>query len=82
MNADLMPQVLIGSVVLIAGVICVVGAIRRWEWLVDPPTWLWFCYSQSLVKAVAGTEACRSFTLVIGVVFIAVGVYLPARALL
>jgi len=49
------------------------GALRRWEWFVDPPTELWFCYSQSLLKLLFGSEGCRALTIAMGMMFLAVG---------
>ncbi len=37
-----------------AGVMLIVGANRRWRWLVDPPRELWLCYSQAFVRHVFG----------------------------
>jgi hypothetical protein len=71
-----------GLIALAAGVLCVLGALRRWRWLVDPPTFLWFCYSQSLIKAIAGAEGCRIYTLVLGELFILVGLLMLSQPLL
>ena len=70
-----------GIIAVVAGVLCVVGALRRWRWLVDPPTFFWFCDSQSLVKAIAGKEGARVYTLVLGQLFIVFGVVLLLQAL-
>lgn len=51
------------------------GAHRRWRWLVDPPEELWFCYTQSLLKGLLGIGGLRKFTFVLGIIFVAVGVY-------
>jgi hypothetical protein len=62
-----------GLIVLVAGIVFVVGALRRWEWLVDPPEeYKWF-YTQSLLKAVFGSEWCRGSTLSFGVMLIVIG---------
>ena len=71
-----------GLIVIAVGILCLVGALRRWRWLVDPPTFLWFCYSQSLVKAIAGTEGCRIFTLALGQAFIFAGLLVLLRPFL
>ena len=59
----------------------VLGALKRWRWLVDPPTFLWFCYSQSLLKLIAGTEGCRVITLLMGSLFSVCGAALLVGAL-
>ena len=67
-----------GVIVLAAGIVLVVGALRRWKWLVDPPEELRFFYTQSLYKSLFGTEGCRSLTLVLGSSFIGVGAIVVA----
>jgi hypothetical protein len=64
------------------GLLLVLGALRRWRWLVDPPTFLFFCYSQSLFKLIAGTEGCRIITLLLGSLFSFLGGALVVSALL
>jgi hypothetical protein len=63
-------HVLFALAIAAAGSLLVVGATRRWEWLVNPPTALWFCYSQSLLKAIGGAEFCRFATFAMGYSFI------------
>lgn len=58
---------------LAGGAFLLLGATRRWEWLVDPPKELWFFYSQSLIKAIFGSEGCRYFTIFLGLASIATG---------
>jgi hypothetical protein len=64
-------EILLALTIALIGILLIVGATRRWEWLVNPPTALWFCYSQSLLKAIGGAEFCRLATLAIGYAFIA-----------
>jgi hypothetical protein len=66
----------VSILVAAAGVMLVVGAHRRWAWLVDPPTALWFCYSQSFLKAIGGTEFCRSATFAMGYLLIAAALFI------
>ncbi|MBA8889901.1 hypothetical protein FHW12_004148 [Dokdonella fugitiva] len=63
------------TIVAAAGVMLVAGAHRRWAWLVDPPTALWFCYSQSFLKAIGGTEFCRSATFAMGYLLFAAALF-------
>ena len=76
MNGGPLAQAFFGLGFVGVGALLIVGAVRRWAWLVDPPTSLWFCYSQSLVKAIVGTEGCRSFTRMLGFVFVLAGIFL------
>jgi len=62
----------------VAGVVFLVGANRRWRWLVDPPPELWLCYSQSLVRRVFGERTVIAYTYIMGILFLAasmVGLY-------
>lgn len=58
------------------GLFVVFGAYRRWKWLVDPPTFLWFCYTQSFFKLIAGVEGCRVISVLLGIVLFGVGMNL------
>ena len=51
-----------------------VGADRRWRWLIDPPTYYWFIYSQSFVKLLVGRAGLIGFTYFLGLFFILGGV--------
>ncbi|GAA0717042.1 hypothetical protein GCM10009105_23960 [Dokdonella soli] len=62
------------------GAVLLRGAIRRWEWLVDPAKEWWFCYSQSLIKVLIGSEGCRGYTMFLGASFVAFGMYLIVYA--
>ncbi len=56
-----------------SGVILIVGAFRRWKWLVDPPLgWAPF-YSQAAIKEKMGTTFLLYFTYFLGFVFLAFG---------
>lgn len=55
------------------GAIFIVGAFRRWKWLVDPPlTWAPY-YSQAMLKEAFGRTALVYFTYFLGLVFFAFG---------
>ena len=69
-------QAIVASGLVGLGVLWVIGARKRWEWLVDPPTHLWFCYLPSLVKFVAGARVLRVWTSIVGVAFIAFGAWM------
>ena len=82
MSGDLFAQALIGIISVCGGIFLVVGARRRWVWLVDPPSHLWFCYSQSLLKAIFGSEGCRIITLNTGIALVCAGLFLIVRTVL
>jgi hypothetical protein len=63
---------------VVVGLVCIVGAFRRWKWLVDPPlSWLPF-YSQAAIKKKMGTRFLLYFTYFLGIVFLAGGIYREA----
>jgi len=74
-------NVVFGAVFAAAGFLLIVGAIRRWSWLVDPPVEMWPFYSQAFIKKIAGAEAVRRYTMFCGVLFIAAGVIIIASTL-
>ena len=56
-------------VYILLGAILVWGAYHRWGWLVDPPLWMAFFYTQALWKLIFGREGCRIITMLFGVIF-------------
>ena len=56
-----------------AGAILIVGAFRRWKWLVDPPLGLSPYYSQAKLKEMFGRTAVVYFTYFLGFVFFTLG---------
>jgi len=80
MHDMLATELFFGLLFVAAGGVLFTGARKRWAWLVDPPTEFWFCYSQSLLKAVFGTEGCRAITQTMGVLFVVVGSFLLVRS--
>jgi len=57
------------AIVFGTGVLLIVGAYQRWNWLVDPPdSWLW--YSQTMVKRLLGPRFLRFFTHLVGVALV------------
>jgi len=57
------------------GVMLIVGAYRRWRWLVDPPTDLAPYYSQALLKRILGVRGVVVFTYLLGFTFVALSLY-------
>jgi len=53
---DLMSEIAMLQIFLVLGVLIIVGARRRWRFLVNPPgSWSWF-YSQAFLKKVFGVN--------------------------
>jgi len=48
---------IVASVILVMALVMIVGARRRWRWLVDLPTFLWPIYPYALVKYFFGRTA-------------------------
>ena len=64
-------DVLAGVMFASFGLLLMVGAQRRWKWLVDPPEELWPVYTQSLVKKLCGTDVLETYTYYCGLIFLA-----------
>jgi drug/metabolite transporter superfamily protein YnfA len=58
--------ILIASLFLLCGLALIVGAYKRWDWLVDPPTNMWPFYSPAFLKKLFGTGFVVVFTYVVG----------------
>lgn len=54
----------------ILGAVLILGSLRRWSWLVDPPEALWPFYSQSAIKKFFGRNTVQRFTLLVGIALI------------
>jgi hypothetical protein len=66
-------QLRVNLIPLFAGLVLIIGAFRRWKWLVDPPlSWSPF-YSQAAIKEKMGTTVLLYFTYFLGIVFLAAG---------
>ena len=63
------------------GAILVVGAFRRWKWLVDPPLSLAPYYSQAVLRKIFGQTALVYFTYFLGLLFFALGCFATYRDL-
>jgi|SRR5215467_7709287 len=68
---DCVHQLLFNGGFGLVGVLMIVGALRRWKWLVDPPlSWAPY-YSQARLKEMMGARAVLYFTYFLGFVFLA-----------
>ena len=63
---------------LLIGILLIIGAYKRWKWLVDPPTteWLggWLVYSQAAIKKHFGKTFLLYYTYLLGIAFTIVGI--------
>jgi hypothetical protein len=60
---------MINEILLVLGVIFVIGAYRRWTWLVDPPIEWSVIYSQAAIRRRCGKTFTVYFTYFLGFVF-------------
>lgn len=65
-----LPGILIALLFFLCGLTLIIGAYRRWDWLVDPPTDMWPYYSQAFLKKLFGSSFVVGFTYVIGFLLI------------
>ena len=66
-------QLRVNLIPVVAGLVLIIGAFRRWKWLVDPPLrWSPF-YSQAAIKEKMGTRFLLYFTYFLGFVFLTFG---------
>ena len=67
-------NILFGTSFALVGLLLLVGAYRKWDWLIDPPTEYWFIYSQSLVKLILGKTGVIWFTYLLACLHLASGI--------
>jgi hypothetical protein len=58
---------------IVAGLMTLYGAYRRWPMLIDPPEDLWFSYSQAGIKKLFGKRITLVFTYFLGAMFVSIG---------
>jgi hypothetical protein len=58
-----------------AGLALILGSVKRWKWLVDPPTEYWPFYSHSFLKKFFGQEALLPFNYLLGIVLIILSLF-------
>ena len=58
------------EIVLVVGIVFIVGAYRRWRWLVDPPVEWSLFYSQAQLRRLFGKTVTVYATYFIGFVFV------------
>jgi hypothetical protein len=69
------PGILFALFFFTAGMVLVVGAHRRWDWLVNPPDEMWPYYSQAFIKKLFGKEGVIVFTYCLGILFMVLSLY-------
>ena len=70
----------INEILVVAGIVLVVGAYRRWRWLVDPPIEWSPYYSQAHIRRLFGKTFTVYFTYFLGIVFVFGGGLLVYRS--
>ena len=66
-------QTKLSEILFVSGILFVIGAYRRWRWLVDPPIELSLYYSQAAMRHRFGKTFTVRFTYFMGVFFIIFG---------
>jgi hypothetical protein len=72
---DCVHQLSFDLIPVFAGLVCIVGAFRRWKWLVDPPLSWSPHYSQARAKEMFGSTFVLYFTYFLGLAFLVGGGY-------
>jgi hypothetical protein len=63
-------QLRVNLIPVLAGLVLIIGAFRRWKWLVDPPlSWSPY-YSQARAKEMFGSTFVLYFTYFLGLAFL------------
>jgi small neutral amino acid transporter SnatA (MarC family) len=55
---------------IIVGIVLIVGSVKKWVWLVDPPHEYWLVYSHSFIKKVFGKTVLLYFNYILGIALI------------
>ncbi|MGC2441896.1 hypothetical protein [Candidatus Binatus sp.] len=63
----------LNEIIFVLGILFVIGAYRRWRWLVDPPIELSLYYSQAAMRHRFGETFTLYFTYSLGVFFVILG---------
>lgn len=69
-------SILFSLPVIALGFVIFNGAQRKWIWLIDPPNYLWPFYTQALIKVIFGKKFLLFFTYFLGILFMAVGIFI------
>lgn len=66
--------IFVSSGFLIAlGIIFILGAVKKWKFIIDPPNYLWPFYTQALVKKIFGRKTLIIQTYFWGILSLAFG---------
>ena len=55
------------TIMLVFWIVCFIGSLLNWKWLVDPPEELRWHYSQSFIKYYFGSDFTKSFTVTVSI---------------
>jgi hypothetical protein len=66
---------LFGLMFFFLGMVLVIGAHRRWDWLVNPPDDMWTCYSLAFIKKLFGKDSVVVFTYFLGILFMLLALF-------
>jgi hypothetical protein len=66
-------QTTLSEIMFVLGILFIIGAYRRWRWLVDPPIEWSLFYSQAAIRHRFGKTFTLYFTYCLGVFFVIFG---------
>ncbi len=69
------PYLIEGIISGFLGVVIILGVIKKWNLIVDPPEELWMYYSHSAIKKFFGKEALIPINYILGIGFLLLGVH-------
>jgi hypothetical protein len=84
MNAQI--WLLLDLIPLLSGIMLIIGAYKRWKWLVDPPPKAlfegWLVNSQAVIKKYLGKTFLLYYTYLLGIAFTIVGILIIYRGIM
>ena len=60
---------------ILAGLFLILGSVKRWKWLVDPPAEYWPFYSHSFLKKCLRPEGLLVFNYLLGILLIVLSLF-------
>jgi hypothetical protein len=71
----------IAGVMCVVGVFLVIGVLRRWKWLVDPPASYWPVWGLSFIRIMLGTRGLIAVLCMLGSGLVLIGLVTLAGVL-
>ncbi len=68
-----------GTSLVAFGLLFIVGGLRKWKFLVDPPRGALFWWPQAVLRAVVTPRHMPWVTALIGLIYVAIGVMVLSR---